>query len=326
MLVVDAYNVLETEGVLPSHLAGPEVHDLIEMIAGSRFRRHRTIIVCDGVPRHDRWEHKPHRTSNERTESDHGGGHAAFDVVYAGPGREADEAIEALLVSHSAARRMIIVSTDRRIRKAATRSGATSIISSVFLTQLAEDLQGLGVGERSLPKRPKFATEVPLSRLDVAFWLAHMQADPELAGGPLTVEERPSKLMSQNKAVVSTSKAIKVNPAGSLKRDTLHSVNPEKPVAAPKANALVVNSIEDSASVTPRPAWMHEAARHWAGRLNLEELDTSQWLSSPIAPDPTLAKEPQGVPRSLSEPAKKRITQASHATKKVSKRAHKGGL
>ncbi|MCA9297538.1 MAG: hypothetical protein KDA28_00645, partial [Phycisphaerales bacterium] len=65
MVIVDAYNVIRTEGVLPSHLAGGDLASLIRMIGASRYRRDSVLLACDGTgtgrpapsirlpPRHD---------------------------------------------------------------------------------------------------------------------------------------------------------------------------------------------------------------------------------------------------------------------------------
>jgi len=53
-------------------------------------------------------------------------------VSFAGPGKEADAVIEDLILECSAPRRLVVVSTDRRLRKAAQRRGCTSIRSEAF--------------------------------------------------------------------------------------------------------------------------------------------------------------------------------------------------
>jgi predicted RNA-binding protein with PIN domain len=53
-------------------------------------------------------------------------------VTYSGPGREADEVIEHLIAADSAPRRLLVVSSDRRIRKAAAGRGCRSVKSEPF--------------------------------------------------------------------------------------------------------------------------------------------------------------------------------------------------
>lgn len=312
VLVVDAYNVLHTQGVLPPHLAGPEVHELIEMIGASRYKRHRAIVVCDGVPGVDGVEVGRRSGANEvrahSAREERRSGHASVDVVFAGPGREADEAIETILQSHSAARRMLVVSTDRRIRRAAAKAGATSMTSGDFLRDIAADLERhKGAG---LSHRPSFATDLPLSRLDVAYWLAHMglegEAEAAREAGPRAPEapklEKSAKVMegadragarnsptrgdaTPMKVETAAKAAVKGSAKGLARRDAAQES------VAREANTQAVVPGDGT------PSWMHEAARAWAGRLNLEELDTGKWLDSPLAPEPTEARSPKQARR-----------------------------
>lgn len=301
VLVIDAYNVLHTQGILPPHLAGPEVHELIEMIGASRYKRHRAIVVCDGVPGEGvRGARGGLGMGNEEVvrtpREERRGHHAVVDVVFAGPGREADEAIEMILSSHSAARRMVVVSTDRRVGRAAARAGAASMTSGEFLRDLAADLERhKGVG---LSHRPSFATDLPLSRLDVAYWLAHMGMEGEAArvreAEPRKVERREegggkvgAKDMGAGKArgqpvAKASEPPICKGAGGKQGREESGAEGANTQAGVPGDGA---------------PTWMHEAARAWAGRLNLEELDTGKWLDSPLAPDPTEARVPKEARR-----------------------------
>lgn len=305
VLVVDVYNVLHTQGVLPPHLAGPEVHELADLIGASRFRRHRAILVCDGVPGADArgpakgasvGSNEVRATSHreERREGTRGGGHV--DVVFAGPGREADEAIEALLQSHSAARRMVVVSTDRRVRRAAAKAGAASVTSAEFLGQLAADVErNKGAG---LSRRPGFATDLPLGRVEVAYWLAHMgveagepgQEAQERIDRAESVESAHSKGHPEAKGAKLPREGAGV-PMGVKGGGSGH--RPRDGAGESRESAREAANTQADAARDGAPAWMNEAVRAWAGRLNLEELDTGKWLDSPLAPDPTHARSPR---------------------------------
>lgn len=311
VLVVDAYNVIHTQGVLPPHLAGPEVHELIEMIGASRYKRHRAIVVCDGVPSGEVVERRGE--SNEavarKVREERRGGVATVDVVFAGAGREADEAIEMILESHSAARRMLVVSTDRRVRRAAAKAGAASITSGDFLREIAADLERhkIGRGGAGLSHRPSFATDLPLSRLEVAYWLAHMGMDGEATklreAAPVVVEER-QKVGGGGRAESGKAGVEGVAKAGGAGESR---VRPEAKVSdSPMSRGGEAMRGESAARAANHqvgvpgdgtPAWMHEAAKAWAGRLNLEELDTGKWLDSPLAPEPTHARTPSRARR-----------------------------
>lgn len=53
-------------------------------------------------------------------------------VTYAGPGRDADTVIERLIEANTAPRRLIVVSSDRRLRTAAKRRGCRSVRAEEF--------------------------------------------------------------------------------------------------------------------------------------------------------------------------------------------------
>lgn len=66
-------------------------------------------------------------------------GHAAIDVSYSGS-TSADDALIEVLDTDSAARRLLVVSTDREIAQAARRRRATAIRSDEFWALLKQDL------------------------------------------------------------------------------------------------------------------------------------------------------------------------------------------
>lgn len=148
MLLVDAYNVLMVTGVLPPDLAGLDESGLASLIAAGRYARREARLICDGTPRGK----APGSASGRVT------------IVYAGPGREADDVIEALIEVDSAPRRLLVVSTDRRVRKAARRRRAPSMTSDVFLRQLAED-------HARTPRKGRQTPPIPLERPAVARWM-----------------------------------------------------------------------------------------------------------------------------------------------------------
>lgn len=154
MLLIDAFNVLHATGVLPEHLAGLELAGLAALVERSRHAGRPVTFVCDGV----------------RPGAGHAGPSAArigdASVLYAGGGREADAEIEKIIERSSFASRLLVVSSDNRIRKASRRRGAAWIRSESFLKQLAED------AERSRPDPlPSFVHEIPLSPAEVGHWL-----------------------------------------------------------------------------------------------------------------------------------------------------------
>ncbi|MBZ0171833.1 MAG: NYN domain-containing protein, partial [Phycisphaerales bacterium] len=157
MLIVDTYNVLHIQGVLPPRLAGLGVPDLVRLVSVSRYAGRRLTLVCDGGP---------------------GGGvsgvrmHTAH-ILYAGSHLEADDVIEQLIERYHRGNSLDVVSTDRRLRRAASRRGARSITSERFLTHLVEDEQ------TPAPQRGHLLrAQVPLDAYSVGQWIREFGLTP----------------------------------------------------------------------------------------------------------------------------------------------------
>lgn len=171
MLLIDTSNVLHAIGVLPEHLKGVDVPALARLISTSRYGKRRAVLVSDGVgPRASASGGdggggaealKPVNTAPSGKEI------AGLDVVYAGADREADDVIELLIARDSAPRRLLVVSTDRRLVQAARRRRAQSITSQVFLRHLASDAD-----KPKAKPLPGFAAQVPLNEYAVGYWMA----------------------------------------------------------------------------------------------------------------------------------------------------------
>ncbi len=67
-------------------------------------------------------------------------GHASIQVTYSGRGTNADAVVQDILDGHSAARRLVVVSTDREVRQAARRRRARPVRSAEFWAALLRDL------------------------------------------------------------------------------------------------------------------------------------------------------------------------------------------
>lgn len=234
MLLVDTYNVLHhplAHRELPPD-AGPA--ELAALIAAGRHRRGRAVLVCDGMPR--RMGPMVERCAELRFRVEQA------DVIYAGPGRDADALIERLIEAESAPRRMSVVSSDRRLQKAARRRRAKVIPSDDFLRSLIRDLDRA----RDRWFRPAFTTEVPLSPSAIRYWKDLFRIDeadlPPEAVAPIV---RP---MVQPSIPVPAAKPAPAAPA--------------PPVRPPE----------------PIDPVLLEALREWGGRLHLDDLDMSKWL------------------------------------------------
>ena len=172
MLLIDTSNVLHAIGVLPEHLKELDVPGLARLISASRYAKRRAVLVCDGVG-----------PVSAAGGAGAGGGDlgvpsstntapsgkeiAGLDVVYAGASQEADDVIELLIARDSAPRRLLVVSTDRRLVRAANRRRAQSITSQAFLRHLAADSE-----KPKARPLPGFAAQVPLNEYAVGYWMS----------------------------------------------------------------------------------------------------------------------------------------------------------
>jgi hypothetical protein len=188
-LVVDAYNVLHVTGVLPPDLAGLEVDGLGELIARSRYARDDAVLVCDGSPpRTPRLS----RTGRIREEGGHhaaGSGRGGVEIRYAGRGRDADAAIEEMIARSSAPKRLLVVSSDGRIVRAARRRRCRTSSAEAFLRRLVADwsLQATARGGRGAPSaRPR----VPLSKAETERWARIFGLDEETLAIPSSASKR----------------------------------------------------------------------------------------------------------------------------------------
>ncbi len=250
VILIDTYNVLHTPGVLPLGLAGLDIDGLCRLIAVGRYAAREITLVCDGHGRDTR----------------RGGMH----IVFAG---DADSWIESRLARDSAPRRILVVSSDRRVRRAADRVGAAVLSSATFLARLAIDL------DRKRPEpRPRFATDVPLDALSVAYWAGHFGVSREEMAR-LEAESRSiTPSMESPEPGLGGVKAggpqpEEARPAGRLNRETMGHERP----APPSLGEGLPPPAFDARGLADDPV-IRSALEHWSGRLSLDDLDMSRWL------------------------------------------------
>lgn len=274
VILVDAYNVLHTPGVLPLGLAGLDVMGLARLIGAGRYARREIVLVCDG------------RGSDSR--------HADLRIVYAGPSHDADGWIEDRLARDSAPRRMLVVSSDRRVLRAADRAGASVLTSATFLAQLALDV------DRKKPKpRPRFATDLPLDALSVAYWAGQFglsreemaRLDDESHAITPTREPRES---GKEPAAINVKKPAKSTASDTAKNDGSRQ-------ATPVLGEGLAPPAFDAAALASDPV-IRSALEHWSGRLSLDDLDMNRWIDQPPADEPPTDVPPPGMPRPTLPP------------------------
>ena len=96
-LIVDTWNVLHVQGVLPSGLAGLDLTGLGRLLQESRWATVHTLLVCDGRPKNAQGPPK------------------GVHLAWSGVDREADDVIEGLISRSTTPRHMVVVSSDNRL-------------------------------------------------------------------------------------------------------------------------------------------------------------------------------------------------------------------
>ena len=118
-LIIDGNNLLHSP--MPPVLAGLEELGLCRLLARGPWRRQRVVVVCDGEPGPLRRVDSPE---------------ADVELIYSGPNHSADDRIIAMIDADSAPRRLVVVSDDREIQRAARRRRAKVCSTGQFIYQL----------------------------------------------------------------------------------------------------------------------------------------------------------------------------------------------
>jgi len=154
-LIIDAFNVLHVTGALDPQFAGPGLGDLADLIAVSQWGAIRSSLICDGPGVNVRMK-PPGRV----------------EIIFAGAGKDADTLIETIISASSAPRFLAVVSSDRRLQKAAHRRRAGVIASDAFLRRLNLDADRRASGQTRGPHRVKpLKPDGPSQSPDVQQWL-----------------------------------------------------------------------------------------------------------------------------------------------------------
>ncbi len=164
MLIVDAFNILHARRSSRDGAWG--VAELLAALSRGRYAGEDITLVCDGSPDAATGEH----TQVARLLGG-AGRPRARRVLYANTppfNREADDLIEELLAGAPEPRRVTIVSSDRRLRAAASRAGATSVTARDFLAHLGADL--------ARRARASTTNDEPLDPSTVRWWLNYFDA------------------------------------------------------------------------------------------------------------------------------------------------------
>jgi len=254
VLIVDVYNVLHVTGVLPPDLAGLDVLDLADLVHLSRYGKGKTFLVCDGFGTPTAADATAHAIlkGREPRAADFQG------ILFAGRGKDADSLIETLLGRFGGTRSITVVSSDRRIGRAARGLKSRWLRSDEFLLELVADVQRSGRSFRSL--RPSFASDLPLSQGETERWMHEFGIEAGTAPNEPSLEVPPKKASERTPSVPDATPRSPVPPGFTVGRSPMPT--PRDPAA-------------DRGTIDPL---LYQALRMWPGRISLDDFDMETWL------------------------------------------------
>jgi hypothetical protein len=122
-VIVDAWNVLHVEGVLPPGLAGLDLSGLGRIMQATRWKASHSTLVCDGAA-----QPRPEGLPD------------AIHMLWSGHACEADDLIEDVIARTTSPGRLVVVSSDNRLIRAAKRRRCNWLRSDAFLRTMLDDL------------------------------------------------------------------------------------------------------------------------------------------------------------------------------------------
>lgn len=296
MLIIDAFNVLHTDGVLPAHLANPGVPGLVRLLAKSRYAARDITLVCDGGA----------------STTDSGIRMEPVRVLYSGGGREADDLIEDLIEHYHRGNALEIVSSDKRLKRAARKKKARCIESAVFLAELSADASrtptARGNGMRA---------QVPLDPYSVAAWFEEFGLEPPRAPakqpGPLpkpVPNPQPVPRAGTRSRPTPRNKPNGASPSGLGERLKIDLTPPSTvgsppplapdPMPAPTGRPETVSppprADQSPPDLSRADPLLIEALEEWRDRLSLDDLCMQQWVPDATPLPRRKTKQPPRLP------------------------------
>ena len=183
-LIIDGYNLLHAAGLARANYAQGDLqrqrHQLLVRLSKSLSTEEcqRCTVVFDAID-------APAGLDREFQ-------HEGIAVLFAEPGHEADELIEQLVAGHSAARNLIVVSSDHRLQRAARMRRAASLDSEAFLVRLSRRGNTTETADPSSESDPNTTKPSSPSDPEVTYWLRQF--------GPIDVETISKEEDTETKA------------------------------------------------------------------------------------------------------------------------------
>jgi uncharacterized protein len=187
-LLIDGYNLLNATGIVGRGAGTPSLGQsrlaLLNFLAASvdpREAAHTTVVfdahqAPPGLPRVVR--------------------HGRLVVRFAAKHETADELIEELIHADSAPRRLVVVSSDHEIQRAARRRRAKAVDSESWYSELIRARRRREEAAADAPPRPA----VPLLEEDVDYWLRQFGGDSKLTALMLGHEAKAASKASPHAA------------------------------------------------------------------------------------------------------------------------------
>lgn len=154
-LLIDGYNLLRT--IQRDAYSALSEGQMCQLVSGYLYRKRDTgKVIFDGIG-------PPDKTSLRDISS--------LEVIFSGS-VEADDIIEELILDNSAPKRLVVVSSDRRVKAAAKKRKAVAIKSEDFWLQLIKVLEK----KRSISVEPPAKRE-GISESETEQWLKEFGLD-----------------------------------------------------------------------------------------------------------------------------------------------------
>lgn len=162
-LLIDGYNVMFAQGLVGKrygidHFRKARTHFLNKLAdaLGPVETQLTTVVFDASTPPHDLPPQSRHK---------------GMTILYAVNDEDADERIEKLIAAHSAPKNLTVVSSDHRIRQAATRRKARVLTADLFLVDLESRKRNARKAPLINPPNSKKTQEPTLSAGESAYWL-----------------------------------------------------------------------------------------------------------------------------------------------------------
>ncbi len=253
-ILIDGYNLLHVTGIF-SDAVGPgsveKLHSaLLDFLAAAidpADLPHTTIV----------FDAKGRRAGSRRSHR-----HGDITVHYAARHEDADTWLAELIREHSSPRRLIVVSSDHQVQRAARRRRAKAVDSDVWYADLIRRRRD----RRQSADQPTDAKpSVPLSESDAAWWLA--QFAPEL------LQELANETASSN---------------SSTPRDPSQVLSPQNSSTSPSlaAPADVADSPRSAEDAPPEVGTDYESLGEPFPPSYLEAIEREFLSGAPVPPPP----------------------------------------